>query len=104
MKIPPLFYPLIALVVCLLAVSAPKLAAAAGEDWKPVDAAELALKSPMVDKEADAEGLFWEVRIDDNPDGNLIFNHYLRSKFLPSADASRRAKSTCRTASSTAVK
>ena len=33
-----------------------------------------------MEKEADAEGLFWEVRIDDHPDGNLIFNHYLRVK------------------------
>jgi len=80
MKIPPPFYPLIAVVVCLLAGSASMPAAAAGEDWKPVDAAELALKSPVVEKEADAEGLFWEVKIDDNPDGNLIFNHYLRVK------------------------
>ena len=80
MKIPPLFYPLIGVIVCLLALSLPLPARAAGEDWKPVDAAELALKSPTVEREADAEGLFWEVRIDDNPDGNLIFNHYLRVK------------------------
>ena len=80
MKIPPLFYPLIALVVCLLALVMPAPAVAAFEDWKPVDPAELALKSPMVEKDADAEGLFWEVKIDDNPDGNLIFNHYLRVK------------------------
>ncbi|HEU4794935.1 MAG TPA: DUF3857 and transglutaminase domain-containing protein, partial [Pyrinomonadaceae bacterium] len=38
------------------------------------------LKSPTVEKEADAEGLFWEVRIDDHPDGDLIFNHYIRVK------------------------
>ncbi|HEX2270393.1 MAG TPA: DUF3857 domain-containing protein, partial [Pyrinomonadaceae bacterium] len=38
------------------------------------------MKSPTVEKEADAEGLFWEVRIDDNPEGDLIFNHYLRVK------------------------
>jgi hypothetical protein len=55
-------------------------ATAAFEDWKPVDPAELSLKTPTVEKEADAEGLFWEVRIDDNPDGDLIFNHYLRVK------------------------
>lgn len=78
MKIPPSFYPLIALFVCLLAAPTPVTAVA--EDWKPVDAAELSLKSPTVEKEADAEGLFWEVRIDDSPDGDLIFNHYLRVK------------------------
>ncbi|HET9713056.1 MAG TPA: hypothetical protein VFP64_14275, partial [Pyrinomonadaceae bacterium] len=73
----------IALFVCLLAVTAaiaPNSATAAAEDWKPVDPAELALKSPTVEKEADAEGLFWEVRIDDNEDGDLLFSHYLRVK------------------------
>ncbi len=33
-----------------------------------------------MEKEADAEAIFWEVRIDDNPDGDLIFNHYIRVK------------------------
>ena len=78
MKIPPSLYPLIALFVCLLAAPTPVTAVA--EDWKPIDAAELSLKSPTVEKEADAEGLFWEVRIDDSRDGDLIFNHYLRVK------------------------
>ncbi len=83
MKIPPSYFPPIALVVCLLCVMALAVATpatAAAEDWKPVDPAELALKTPTVEKEADAEGLFWEVRIDDSPDGDLIFNHYLRVK------------------------
>ena len=53
---------------------------AAFDDWKPVDSVELALKAPTVEKDADAEALFWEVRIDDNPEGDLIFNHYLRIK------------------------
>src|SRR5690348_12762693 len=91
MKLPPLCYLLIAVGVCLLALSVPIPAAAAGEDWKPVEQAELALKSPMVDKEADAEGLFWEVKIDDNPDGNLIFNHYLRVKVF--TDRGRESQS-----------
>ncbi|HEY0729226.1 MAG TPA: DUF3857 domain-containing protein, partial [Pyrinomonadaceae bacterium] len=83
MKIPPSYYPLIALFVCLLTlVSIATVPAAVPfwEDWKPIDPAELALKNPTVEKEADAEGLFWEVRIDDHPDGDLIFNHYIRVK------------------------
>ena len=79
MKTPPSLYLLTALFVCLFAF-APSPAVAFFEDWKPVDPSELALKTPMVDKEADAEGLFWEVRIDDSPDGDLIFTHYLRVK------------------------
>jgi len=81
MKIPPAFFPPIALVVCLLAVTAVATpVTAAFEDWKPVDPSELSLKTPTVEKEADAEGLFWEVRIEDSPEGDLIFNHYLRVK------------------------
>lgn len=92
MKIPPSFYPPIALVVCLLAVlTAATPVTAAFEDWKPVDPAELALKTPTVEKEADAEGLFWEVRIDDTPDGEIIFNHYLRVKVF--TDRGRESQS-----------
>jgi hypothetical protein len=90
MKTPPSFYPLIALFVCLL-VFAPMPATAAAEDWKVVDPAELALKTPTVEKEADAEGLFWEVRIDDSPDGDLIFTHYLRVKVF--TDRGRESQS-----------
>lgn len=94
MKIPPSFLPPIALVVCLLAVivvAGATPAAAVFEDWKPVDPAELTLKTPTVEKEADAEGLFWEVRIDDNPDGDLIFTHYLRVKVF--TDRGRESQS-----------
>jgi hypothetical protein len=73
----PLFL-LLAITVCLFLI--PNRITAAGEDWKPIDPGQLALKSPTVEKEADAEALFWEVRIDDNPEGNLIFNHYIRIK------------------------
>src|SRR5690349_24658076 len=91
MKIPPPFYLLPGLVVCLLLLAAPMPAAPVGEDWKPVDPAELSVKSPVVEKDADAEGLFWEVKIDDNPDGDLIFNHYIRVKVL--TDRGRRWQS-----------
>lgn len=94
MRIPPSYFPLIGLVVCLLAVIAvagATPAAAVFEDWKPVDPTELALKTPTVEKDADAEGLFWEVRIDDNPDGDLIFTHYLRVKVF--TDRGRESQS-----------
>ena len=79
MNIRPSFLPLLVLFVCVVGFASVP-ATAAAEDWKPIDPAELALKTPMVEKEADAEGLFWEVRIDDSPDGDLIFTHYLRVK------------------------
>jgi len=91
MKIPPSFHLLFGVVVCLIALGAPLPVAAAGEDWKPIDPGELTLKSTTVEKDADAEGLFWEVKIDDNPDGDLIFNHYLRVKVF--TDRGRESQS-----------
>jgi len=34
-------------------------------DWKPIAPADLALKAPVVEKDADAEAIFWEVRVSD---------------------------------------
>ena len=74
----PLWFPLALLIA--LALSTSISIRAAYDDWKPVDPGELALKAPSVEKDADAEALFWEVRIDDDPEGDLIFNHYIRIK------------------------
>jgi hypothetical protein len=79
MRLDPSRFPLICLILCLFA-SFPAAIQATGDEWKPVDPAHLSLKASTVEKEADAEGLFWEVKIDDNPEGDLIFNHYLRVK------------------------
>jgi len=68
------------LLLCLFACFAVPVFAA-GDQWKPIDPAELALKTPTVEKDADAEGIFWEIKIDDNSEGSgLIFNHYQRVK------------------------
>lgn len=56
------------------------IASFAGDDWRPLDPGDLALKAPVVEKDADAEAIFWEVKIDDNPEGDLIFSHYIRIK------------------------
>lgn len=61
------------------------------EDWRPVDPAELSLKSPTVERDADAEALFWEVKIDDSADGDLIFSHYVRIKVF--TDRGRESQS-----------
>ena len=79
MKIYPSRYLLIGLFLCLF-VGFPRSGKAFGDDWKPIEPAALALKNATVEKDADAEALFWEVRIDDSPDGDLIFNHYIRVK------------------------
>lgn len=68
-------------LLCLFAATAPVLAGG-DKDWKPVDPADLALKEPKVEKDADAEAIFWEVKVDDSDEGALVFNHYLRIKIF----------------------
>ena len=70
-------------LLCLTAVANQHPALAS--DWKPVDPAELALKAPKVEKDADAEALFWEVRVADEVDGGTprtVLNHYVRIKIF----------------------
>jgi hypothetical protein len=75
---------------------APARAAAGGEkDWKPLDPAYLAMKSPAVDKEADAEALFWEVRVsyeDSGGDPGTVLNHYVRIKIFNERGAESQSK------------
>jgi hypothetical protein len=82
----PLRLVVLSLLVCLAA--APALAGGgSGDDWRPVDPAELALKTPVVEKDADAEALFWEARVADEIQENIetayprtVINHYIRVK------------------------
>src|SRR4030095_11207575 len=48
--------------------------------WNPVDPADLALKAPLVEKDADAEAIFWEVRVDDSVLEELSLRNYVRIK------------------------
>jgi len=55
----------------------------AGDDWRPVDPADLALKAPVVEKDADAEAIFWEVRLSDDVESGsprTVLRHYIRIK------------------------
>lgn len=57
--------------------------ALAGDEWKPLDPAHLAMKAPAVEKDADAEAIFWEVRVLDELDGDgprTVLRHYVRIK------------------------
>jgi len=65
--------------------------ALSGENWRPIGTADLDLKAPIVEKDADAEALFWEVRLNDDPQGDLIFNHYVRIKVF--TDRGRESQS-----------
>lgn len=57
----------------------------AGEDWKPIDPATLAMKAAVVEKDADAEALFWEVKLLDEVEGGTprtVLKHYVRLKIF----------------------
>ena len=52
-------------------------------DWRPVEASELSRKTPKVDPAADAEAIFWDVRIEDKLQGgdlSMALVHYIRVK------------------------
>ncbi len=57
-------------------------ASAGGEEWRPVDPADLALKAAVVEPNADAEAIFWDIRIDDGGENDLVLNHYVRIKIF----------------------
>ncbi|MCI0666154.1 MAG: DUF3857 domain-containing protein, partial [Acidobacteria bacterium] len=55
---------------------------AVAQQWKPIDPSQLALKAPVVEKDADAEALVWEVYINDSSDTTTDFIHYVRIKIF----------------------
>jgi len=60
-------------------------AAASAQTWRPIEPAHLAMKTPGIDAQADAEVLYWEVRIEDRvqlPDIFVIYSHYIYSHYL----------------------
>lgn len=60
-------------------------AAAGDNDWLPVDPAYLTMKTPVVEADADAEALFWEVRVADEVEGGTprtVLRHYVRIKIF----------------------
>ncbi|MDX6611735.1 MAG: hypothetical protein QOD75_921 [Blastocatellia bacterium] len=70
-----------ALLCVLLLATIPVLA----DDWRPLNPAELAMKTPLVDKDADAEAILWDVRVDDNVEGGTVrtvLKHYIRIKIF----------------------
>jgi hypothetical protein len=69
------------LSLALIATSAQLFAV----DWLPVTAEELALKTPRVEANADAEALFWEIRVADSHVNQMYLNsvsHYVRLKIF----------------------
>ena len=85
----------------LLLVALPALsplfgsAARADKDWPPIPPEQLSLATPSVDRDADAEALLWEVKVDDKleEDGLLsIRDHFLRVKVFTQKGAQEWSK------------
>lgn len=51
-------------------------------EWRPVSPAELQMKSPQVEPDADAEAIFWDVKLDDKKSSKLTYSHYVRVKIF----------------------
>src|ERR1700674_1464689 len=67
-------------------------ASAGGEDWRPVEPAELALKKPIVDPDADAEAIIWDIRVDDGGENDLVLSHYIRIKIFTERGREQESK------------
>jgi hypothetical protein len=84
---------IVVLLVTLLMATAPGPAGHAAK-WDPVDPKELALTTSVVEKDADAEALMWDIRVSDQRTGDLVqtvFSHYVRIKIF--TDRGRDAQS-----------
>lgn len=65
----------------LLVVALTAVLQAAKDGWKPISPEDLSLQKPRVEENADAEALFWEVRVEDQDIGTVL-NHYIRIKIF----------------------
>ena len=51
-------------------------------EWRPVSQNELQMKTPQVEPDADAEAIFWEIKLDDKKLSKLTYSHYVRVKIF----------------------
>lgn len=61
------------------------------EPWRPIDPAHLALKTSTVEKDADAEAIFWEVYVEKG-DEKAELRHYVRIKLFSQRGCDERGK------------
>ncbi len=81
MKIFPNKALLVAPIVFLLFTSGGYVSAQ-DKDWRPLTPSDLTMTSPVVEPSADAEAMFWEVRVDDSSADELALKHYVRIKIF----------------------
>jgi hypothetical protein len=55
----------------------------AADLWRPIDPSELSMRAPLVERNADAEAILWEVRvayIENSSEVATVLDHYVRIK------------------------
>jgi hypothetical protein len=62
------------------------------KDWRPVTPAELSSNKPTVEPDADAEAIFWDVRVDDSSTSEFKLRHYVRAKIFTERGRERFSK------------
>ena len=71
---------------CLIFVFTPGVFAGGDENWREITPAELQMKTPKVEADADAEAIFWEVSVADSYHERAgfksVLNHYIRIKIF----------------------
>lgn len=67
------------LLLCLF--FAFSISVSGAKDWRPIKPEELSMKKGKVDPNADAEAIFWEVRVNDSRI-NMVMEHYVRLKIF----------------------
>ena len=82
MNFPAVRTPLFWLFFTCLFLASATLISAQDKDWRPISPDELSQKTPLVEPDADAEAIFWEVRVDDSKADELALKHYVRVKIF----------------------
>ena len=80
------------IAVLMGAIAASNHVIAGGDEWLTIDPSDLALKAPLVEPDADAEAIFWDVRIDDGGDNDLVLSHYIRIKVFTQLGCDKQSK------------
>jgi hypothetical protein len=73
---------LIVLTLLLTLVAGLAAASDGPPAWRPVTPDELQIKTSAIEPDADAEGIFWEVWLDDKKESSMYWEHYVRVKIL----------------------
>src|SRR5688500_11243926 len=83
-------------VLALLVVCSTMSIVAVGDNdpivWRPITPEEMQMKTPKVEADADAEAIFWEVRLDDKKLTKMSYSHYVRVKIFTERGRERFSK------------